>query len=152
MLIVTNNTHMKHELEIAKQTWIMPCKPVTYRVQIPQNPIWPPGGHFLSNNAENQQAPYYTHMWCATEVWTWYSKSNLKLGSGNRKIQYGPYAAISKAESLEINRLLSVATNNMHMEFEIEFQSKLELSSGKHAAFRRTDRHTYGRTGGRTDS
>ena len=57
----------------------------------------------------------------------------LKLDSGNQKIQDGPQAAILKVTSLKID---------MHIEFEIEIQSKLELCSGNHVAYRRTDRQT----------
>ena len=47
-------------------------------------------------------------------------KAKLKLESGNWKIQYGHQAAILKVTSLKINRLWPMATNNMHMKFEIE--------------------------------
>ena len=41
-----------------------------------KNPIWPPGGYFESDIAENQQASFYTHKSFVTEVWIWYSKPN----------------------------------------------------------------------------
>ena len=41
---------------------------VTYRVQKPKNLIWPQGGHFENNVAENQWAPTHIHMYCAAEV------------------------------------------------------------------------------------
>ena len=47
-------------------------------------------------------------------------EAKLKLESGNWKIQYGRQAAILKVTSLKINRLLAIATNYMHMKFEIE--------------------------------
>ena len=47
-------------------------------------------------------------------------KAKLKLESGNPKIQDGHQAAILRVTSLKINRLLSMATNNMHLKFEIE--------------------------------
>ena len=47
-------------------------------------------------------------------------KAKLKLESGNQIIQYGRHAAILKATSLKINRLLPLAKINMHMKFEIE--------------------------------
>ena len=47
-------------------------------------------------------------------------KAKVKLESGNQKIQYGRQAAILKVTSLKINRLLPMATINMHMKFEIE--------------------------------
>ena len=31
-----------------------------------KNPIWPPGGHFEINIAENQSAPTHIHKYCAT--------------------------------------------------------------------------------------
>ena len=57
-------------------------------------------------------------------------KSNmtlLKLESGNQKIQYGHQAAILKVTSLKINRLLPMATMNMHMKFEIEIPKQTWL-------------------------
>ena len=48
------------------------------------------------------------------------SKAKQKLEFGNRKIQDGRQAAILKVTSLKINRLLPMATNNMHMKFQIE--------------------------------
>ena len=47
-------------------------------------------------------------------------EAKLKLESGNWKIQYDHQAAILEVTSLKINRLLAIATNNMHMKFEIE--------------------------------
>ena len=47
-------------------------------------------------------------------------KAKQKLESGNRKIQDCRQAAILKVTSLKINRLLPMATSNMHMKFEIE--------------------------------
>ena len=46
--------------------------------------------------------------------------AKLKLKSGNWKIQYGWQAAILKVTSLKINQLWPMATNTMHMKFEIE--------------------------------
>ena len=47
------------------------------RVRKPKNPIWPPGGHFESDIAENQQASAYGHHQHAYEIWNWNSKANL---------------------------------------------------------------------------
>ena len=47
-------------------------------------------------------------------------KAQLKLESGNRKIQYGCQAAIFKVTSLIIHRLLPIVTKKMHMKFHIE--------------------------------
>ena len=64
-------------------------------------------------------------------------KAKLKLESGNQKIQDGGQAAILRVTSLKINRLLPMATNNMHIKFEIEIP--------KHTGVMlRTDRQTDG--------
>ena len=47
-------------------------------------------------------------------------KAKLKLQFRNQKIQYGCQAPILKVTLLLINRLLPIATNNMHMKFETE--------------------------------
>ena len=52
----------------------------------------------------------------------------LKLESGNKKIQYGHPVAILKLTLLKINRLL--------LSLKLKFQSKLDLHSGNHATFR----------------
>ena len=60
--MTTINMHMKFEIEIPKQTWLTSRKPCHLqspeteksRVWKPKNPIWPPGGHFESDIAENQ--------------------------------------------------------------------------------------------------
>ena len=49
------------------------------------------------------------------------------LESGNQKIKYGRRAAILKVTSLKINRLLPMATINMHMKFEIEIPKETWL-------------------------
>ena len=49
------------------------------------------------------------------------------LESGNQKIQYGRQAAILEVTSLKINRLLPIATINMHMKFEIEIPKQTWL-------------------------
>ena len=50
-------------------------------------------------------------------------EAKLKLQSRNPKIQYGHQAAIVKMTSQKINRLLPIATINMHMKFEIPKQT-----------------------------
>ena len=50
--MTTINMHMKFEIEIPKQTWL--TLQVTYKVHKPKNLIWPPGGHFENDVAENQ--------------------------------------------------------------------------------------------------
>ena len=52
--MTTINMHMKFEIEIPKQTYLHTGNLVTYRVQKPKNLIWPPGGHFENDVAENQ--------------------------------------------------------------------------------------------------
>ena len=47
-------------------------------------------------------------------------KAKQKSKCGTRKIQDGRQEAFLKVTSLKINRLLPMATNNMHMKFEIE--------------------------------
>ena len=54
-------------------------------------------------------------------------KAKQKLESGNRQIQDGRQAAILKVTSLKINRLLPMATSNMHMKFEILKQTWVTL-------------------------
>ena len=72
-------------------------------------------------------------------------KAKLKLESGNRKIQYGCQAAILKVTSLKINRLLLIATNNMHMKFEIEIPKQTWVTLRKPCRLQ-TDEQTDGRT------
>ena len=52
--MTTINTHMKFEIEIPKQTWLTLRKPCHLQSPETQNPIWPQGGHFEINIAENQ--------------------------------------------------------------------------------------------------
>ena len=68
------------------------------------------------------------------------------LESGNQKIQYGRQVAILKVTSLKINRLLPMATINMHMKFEIEIPKQPWLMLRKPCRLQ-----TDGRTDGRTD-
>ena len=55
--MTTINKHMKFEIEIPKQTWLILRKPC--RLQSPETKkkkklIWLPGGHFDNDFAENQ--------------------------------------------------------------------------------------------------
>ena len=77
-------------------------------------------------------------------------KAKVKLESGNQKIQYGSQAAILKQTSLKINRLLPMATINMHMKFEIEIPKPTWLMLWKPCSLQ-TDGRTEGRTDGQTD-
>ena len=60
---------LKFEVDIQSQSKV--------RVRKPKNPIWPPGGHFESDIAENQWASAYGHHQHAYEIWNWNSKANL---------------------------------------------------------------------------
>ena len=58
-------------------------------------------------------------------------KANLKLESGNQKMQYGHQAAILKVTSLKIKGLLPMTTISMHMKFEIEIPKQTWLTLRK---------------------
>ena len=73
-------------------------------------------------------------------------KAKIKLEPGNQKIQYGRPAAILKVTSLKINRLLPMATINMHMKFEIEIPKQTWLMLRKPCRLQ-----TDGQTDRRTD-
>ena len=120
-------------------------------------PNWSYSLETKKSNMANRQPFWKWHIWKSigsfsySLVMCYWSldlifKAKHKLESGNQKIQDGHQAAILKVTSLKINRLLPMATNNMHVKFQIKFQSKLELSSGNHVVYRRTDGRTDGRT------
>ena len=69
-------------------------------------------------------------------------KAKQKLESGNKKIQYARQAAILKVTLLKINRLLTKATNNMHMKHQIEIPKQTWVMLQNHVAYRRTDIQT----------
>ena len=76
-------------------------------------------------------------------------KAKQKLESGNWKIQDGHQAAILKVTSLKFNRLLSMATNNMHMNFQIEIPQQTWVTIRKPCRLQtdgETDRQTDRRT------
>ena len=87
----------------------------------------------------------YTYVLCRWSLKLIF-KAKVKLESGNQKIQYGLQAAILKVTSLKINRLLPMATINMHMKFEIEIPQETWLMLRKPCCLQ-----TYGRTDGRTE-
>ena len=58
-------------------------------------------------------------------------KPKRKVESGNPNIQYGYQATIVIMTSLKMNRLLSVATINMNMNFEIEIRKQTWLMPRK---------------------
>ena len=63
-------------------------------------------------------------------------KAKLKLESGNWKIQYGRLVAILKLTYLKINRLWPMATNNMHIKFEIEIPKQTPVTPENYANHR----------------
>ena len=81
-------------------------------------------------------------------------KAKQKLESGNRKIQDGHEAAILKVISLKINRLLPMATNNVHMKLQIEIPKQTWVTLRKPCRLQtdgRTDRQTDRQTDSQTD-
>ena len=78
--------------------------------------------------------------------WSWdlIFKAKVMLESGNRKIQYACLAAILNVTSLKIKRLQPIATNNMHVRFEIEILKQTRVMLRKPCRLQ-----TDGRTGGR---
>ena len=72
-------------------------------------------------------------------------KAKQTLESGNRIIQDGHQAAILKLISLKINKLLPIATNKMHMEFQIEIPKQTWVTLRKPCRLQtdgQTDRQT----------
>ena len=118
---------LKFGVDIQSQTKV--------RVWKPKNPIWPPGGHFESDLAENQLAFANDHHQHAYEVWNWNSKANLTyipetlspIESRNRKILYGRQAAILKMTLLKINRLLPMYISIVLLKFEVDIQSQSKV-------------------------
>ena len=91
--------------------------------------------------------PYpYTEVLCCWSLKLIF-KAKVKLESGNQKIQYGRQAAILKVTSLKINRLLLMATINMHMKFEIEISKQTWVMLRKPCRLQ-----TDGRTDGQGES
>ena len=144
--IATNNMHMKFEIEIPKQSWVTLQKPC--QLQSPDTE---------KSNMATRRSFWKWHCWKSidffpyTQVMCQWSldpifKAKLKLGSGNRKIQYGRQAAILKVTSLKINRFLSIATSNMHMKFEIKIAKQSWVTLRKPCRLQ-----TDGQTGRQTD-
>ena len=115
--IATNNMHMQFEIELPKWNWVTLWKPC--HLQIPD----------AEKSNMGVRRPFWKwHCWKTidffpyTQVMCMWSldllfKAKLKLESGNWKIQYDCQAAILEVTSLKINRLLPIATYNMHMKF-----------------------------------
>ena len=67
----TKNMRINLEIEMPKQTWVTLLKPCAL-TQKHKNPIWPPGGYFEGDIAENQ----FTSIHTPIEGWAAYSKPN----------------------------------------------------------------------------
>ena len=149
--MTTINMHMKFEFEIPKQTWLTSRKPC--HLQSPETK--------KSNMAARQPFwKWYCWKYIGFYPYTWVLcrwclnlifKAKVKLESGNQKIKYGRQAAILKATSLNINRLLPMATINMHMKFEIEIPKQTWLMLRKPCRLQ-TDGRTDGQTDGQGES
>ena len=143
--MTTINMHMKFKIEIPKQTWLTLWKP--YHLQSPETE---------KSNMAARRTLWKKRCWKSISsysyiyvLWHWslklIFKAKVKLESGNQKIQYGRQAAILKVTLLKINRLLPMATINMHMKFEIEIPKETWLMLRKPCR-----QQTDGRTDGRT--
>ena len=92
----------------------------------------------------------YTYVLCRWSLKLIF-KAKVKLESGNQIIQYGRQAATFNVTSLKINRLLPMATINMHMKFEIEIPKQTWLMLRKPCCLQ-TDGRTDGRMDGQGES
>ena len=138
--MATINMHLKFQSKLDLHFW----NQVTCRVQKPKKfnmaARWP----FWKWRCRKSTSSYpYTYVLCCWSLKLIF-KAKVKLECGNQKIQYGRQAAILKVMLLKINRLLPLATINMHM--KLKFQSRLDLCSGNHVVFRQTDERTDGLT------
>ena len=155
--MTTINMHMKFEVEIPKQTRLThvtlrkPChlqSPETKKCNMAtRRPFW-------KRRCWKSIGSYpYTWVLCPWSLMLIF-KPKVKLESGNQKNQYGRQEAILKLTSLKINRLLPMATINMHMKFEIEITKQTWLMLRKPCRLQtdgRTDRRTDWRTDVQTD-
>ena len=131
------NVLLKFGFETQSQTEVRVRKPKKSKIATRQSfwkwHIWKWIGFF----------PYTLVMcyWCLDFIF----KAKQKLESGNRKIQDGHQAAILKVTLLKINRLLSMATNYMHMKFQIEIPKQTWVTLQKPCRLQmdgQTDRQT----------
>ena len=106
------------------------------RVWKPKNPIWPPGGHFKSDVAENQQASVYGHCQHAYEIWNWNSKANLS---------YAPETGGHFKSDVAKNQQASVYGHYQHACEIWNWNSKANLSYAPET-MSSTDRRTDGQT------
>ena len=77
-------------------------------------------------------------------------KVKLKLDSGNWRIQYGHQVGILKVTYLKINRLWTIATNNMHIKFRIEISSQIRVTLRKPCQLQRPDTEKSNKAAGRS--
>ena len=139
--------HMKFEIEIPKQTWLTLWKPCHLQSPETEKSNMDARLPFWKWRCWKSIGSYpYTYVLCRWSLKLIF-KAKVKLESGNQKIQYGRQAAILKVTSLKINRLLPMATINMHMKFEIEIPQETWLMLRNHIVYRQSD----GRTDRRTD-
>ena len=134
------------KLKFQSKLDLHPGNLATYRVQKPKKSNMAARGPFWKWRCWKSIGSYpFTLVLCRWSLKLIF-KAKVKLESGNKKIQYGRQAAILKVTSLKINRLLPMATINMHMKFEIEIPKQTWLILRKPCHLQ-----TDGRTDGQTD-
>ena len=123
-------------------------------------PNWSKSPETKKANMATRQPFWKWHIWKSigffpyTLVMCYWSldlifKAKQELESG--KIQEGHQATILKVTSLKINRLLPMATNNMHMKFQIEIPKQTWVMLRKPCRLQ-TDGQTDRQTDGQGDS
>ena len=147
--LATNNMHMKFETEIPKNKLKLCSRNhATFRAQKQKSNMAARGLFWNWHHWKSMGFHPYTHVLCYWSLELIF-KAKLKLQSRNQKIQYGHQAAILKAASLTINRLLPMATINMHMKFEFEIPQQTWLTLQRPCRPQKdgqTDRQTDGWT------
>ena len=143
--MTTINMHMKFEIEIPKQTWLISRKPCHLQSPETEKSNMAARRPFWNWSCWKSIGSYpYTQVLCRWSLKLIF-KAKVKLESGNQKIQYGRQAAILKVTSLKINRLLPM--NNPHA-YEIwNWNTKANLTYAPEtmsSTGRRTDRRTDG--------
>ena len=123
---------------------------VTYRVQKPKSLIWPPGGHFENDVAENQKAPTHIHEYCAPVVWSWYSKPKQSWSLETKKSNMAARRPFWNWRRWKSIGFCLWPPSTCIWNLKLKFQSKLDLCSGNHVVYRQTDGRTDRRTDGRT--
>ena len=112
-------------------------------------PNWSYNPETKKSNMATRQPFWKWHIWKSIGLDLIF-KAKQKLESGNRKIQDGRQAAILKVTSLKINRLLPMATNNMHMKFQIKIPKQTWVTLRKPCRLQ-TDGQTDRQTDRQTD-